>query len=213
MARKESKYNYIYKITCLKNEKYYIGMHSTNNLEDGYMGGGIRIKNSVKKHGKDAHRKEILEFFESRELLIEAEKKAITSDMITDVNCMNIMSGGTGGYISESHYQITSKIGGEIHANRMKNDLEYREKTITIATDNIRHAWNNGKFNNSKRFSGKQHSEETKQKMSESLKGMGIGETNSQYGTCWITRNNVNKKIKKEDLDSFIQDGWVKGRI
>ena len=71
MSRKGRKYHYIYKITCLKNNRYYIGMHSTDNLEDGYMGGGKRIKNSVKKHGKDAHRKEILEFFESRDLLSE----------------------------------------------------------------------------------------------------------------------------------------------
>ena len=48
--------------------------------------------------------------------------------------------------------------------------------------------------------------------MSESLKGKGIGKTNSQYGTCWVIKNGLSKKIKKEELDSFIQDGWVKGR-
>jgi hypothetical protein len=29
---------------------------------------------------------------------------------------------------------------------------------------------------------------------------------------CWITKDVINKKIKKEDLDSFIKEGWVKGR-
>ena len=65
---------------------------------------------------------------------------------------------------------------------------------------------------NHKTFECKKHSDETKKKMSESSKGMGAGENNSQYGTCWITKDGLNKKVKKEDLSSFILDGWVKGR-
>jgi hypothetical protein len=48
--------------------------------------------------------------------------------------------------------------------------------------------------------------------MSETSKGMGVGETNSQYGTCWITKEGINKKIKKEDLETYQLDGWLKGR-
>ena len=103
MARKERKYHYIYKITCLKNNRYYIGMHSTDNLEDGYFGGGKRIKNSVKKHGKDAHRKEILEFFENRESLRQREIQIINEDLLNDPLCMNLQPGGGGGFISEDH--------------------------------------------------------------------------------------------------------------
>jgi hypothetical protein len=54
--------------------------------------------------------------------------------------------------------------------------------------------------------------EETKKLMSESKKGIGKGDKNSQYGTCWITRDGENKKIKKQELDSFTQKGWEKGR-
>ena len=38
------------------------------------------------------------------------------------------------------------------------------------------------------------------------------GEKNSQYGTCWVMKDNENKKIKKEELDTYIQMGWIKGR-
>jgi hypothetical protein len=48
--------------------------------------------------------------------------------------------------------------------------------------------------------------------MSETSKGMGVGKENSQYGTCWITKNGTNKKIKKEEIDKWYKIGWVKGR-
>jgi len=45
-----------------------------------------------------------------------------------------------------------------------------------------------------------------------SKKGTGMGELNSQYGTCWIVKNGENKKINKELLDTYIIDGWIKGK-
>jgi hypothetical protein len=38
------------------------------------------------------------------------------------------------------------------------------------------------------------------------------GDKNSQYGTCWITNDQENKKIKKEELDKYVQLGYYKGR-
>jgi len=186
-------------------------MHSTNDLEDGYMGSGRRLRASISKHGDDNHTKEVLEFFGTRELLIEAEIEAITDDMITDKDCMNLMGGGTGGYISEQHYQLTSKLGGDKHAERMKNDKEYRNKTLSTLSDNSKKVHEEGKVK-LPTFSGLTHSDESKEKMSNKAKER-VGEKNSQFGTCWITKEgHGNKKIKKEVLDFYIEQNWEKGR-
>jgi len=65
---KGQKYHILYRTTCTVTENFYIGVHSTTNLEDGYMGSGIRLLNSVLKHGKENHTREILEFFDTREI-------------------------------------------------------------------------------------------------------------------------------------------------
>ena len=62
---------------------------------------------------------------------------------------------------------------------------------------------------------GKKHKLETIEKIKKTLKENGHqqGEKNSQYGTCWITKDGENKKIKKYELDFFENKGWKKGRI
>jgi len=35
----------------------------------------------------------------------------------------------------------------------------------------------------------------------------------SGQGTCWINKNGINKKIKRELLEGFLEEGWLKGRI
>lgn len=212
MARAEKKIHYLYKTTCLVTGRWYIGMHSTNNLNDGYMGSGKRLRRSIRKHGIENHTKEILEFFENRDLLLEGEKKTITEDMVLDNNCMNLMGGGKGGYVSEEHYQKTSKIGGKIHSDRMKNDKEYREKNLKLLAEYREKNINEGNMHIPS-FSGLTHSDNTKRILSKKKEGYGLGDKNTQYGTCWVTKEKINKKIKKEELELFISDGWVKGRV
>jgi hypothetical protein len=231
MARKQKMIHYLYKTTCLVTGRYYVGMHSTNNLDDGYMGSGKRLRYSIRKYGINNHKKEIIKFFETRELLIEAEKEAITPEMIIDNNCMNLKGGGEGGFSNEKHKEnfltygvkngrlacdkkLKEKHGdnflsviSKINWSKLKNDYDLMNDFIVkVKQGQIKSGFENGCF------FGKKHSDETKIKMSESSKGTGVGKTNSQYGTCWITKEKTNKKIKKEELNSYLEKGWVKGR-
>lgn len=210
MARKEKKYHYIYKITCNVTNRYYIGMHSTDNLDDGYFGSGKRLWFSINYHGKDNHTKEILEFLPNRLILKEREKEIVNKELITDVLCMNLKEGGEGGFTSEEHR--TKFIDG-----RNKTwTKEHRDKKVWLFKNDEKWAKNFGDIMRknglgNKSLTGKNHSEEAKEKISKSKKGTGSGKTNSQYGTCWITKNKENKKVKKEAVELYLNEGWIKG--
>ena len=71
------KYHYTYIITNLVNDKQYVGDHSTNNLEDGYMGSGKKLNEEKLKYGKENFKRKILEFFDTKEEAYHAQIKYI----------------------------------------------------------------------------------------------------------------------------------------
>jgi len=50
--------HYIYKTTNLITKKFYIGKHSSQNIEiDTYLGSGILLERAIKKYGKHNFKK------------------------------------------------------------------------------------------------------------------------------------------------------------
>ncbi len=215
MPRKQKTIHYLYKTTCLITGKYYIGMHSTANLEDGYMGSGKRLRYSLRKHGKENHVKEILEFFESRELLIEAEKQSITADMVVDRMCMNMMSGGTGGFVSEVIQLKRSIAGNKKHNENLKSDEIYRKNYSDKVSNGVKMAHQEGRLKgrDGGPLKGRKLSYEHKKKIGERSKIKQSGKLNSQYGTCWVTNEIENKKIKRDELQMWVDIGWKCGKF
>jgi hypothetical protein len=50
-------------------------------------------------------------------------------------------------------------------------------------------------------MSGRKHTPETKEKMS-----------NAHMGRNWVYKGMVTKSIPSEELDSYLKDGWLRGR-
>lgn len=94
---KRRKHHIIYKTTCLTTGKWYIGLHSTDDLNDGYMGSGSHLWKSIKRYGKHNHRTEILEHCPDRTSLIKREAEIVTQDLLQQEACMNLMLGGGAG--------------------------------------------------------------------------------------------------------------------
>ena len=156
MSRKAYIYHYLYKTTCKITGKFYVGMHSTSNLNDGYIGSGKLLWYSIKKHGKENHEKEILEFFSSRKDLGKREKEIVNEDFLNDPFCMNIQPGGEFRSIGFRHSEETKKKMSKIQKT-IQNDPTIKAKKIKALT-------------------GKKRTLEQRKKMSESLTGRKFSE-------------------------------------
>lgn len=95
-------YNIIYQITNKVNNKIYIGVHSTNDLNDGYMGSGRYIKEALKKYGKENFSREILYYCETPEEAYAKEEQLVNESFVSRQDTYNINIGGVNGFMSHS---------------------------------------------------------------------------------------------------------------
>lgn len=144
----------VYVTTNVQNGKFYIGKHSTVNLDDGYCGSGVWAKRAKKKNSKlitrtvffcdsdeDAYKKEY-------EVVIEA--KQLWPDL-----CMNISDGGVG---FSSSYPL--KRYGELAPMYGKKHTEEAKKKIANSYKKV--------WGDKSPMYGKNHSDDVRKKMSES---------------------------------------------
>ena len=207
------KYHYIYETICLITNKFYIGMHSTDNLQDGYCGSGKYLWNSLNKYGKDKHVTKILEFLPDRKSLKAREKEIINEELLDNQHCMNLAIGGEGGLVNEKHSKILSKAGNEKIAWLRKNNPEWARQESSRRTESNIKLHREGRLTNPT-FQGRSHTKSTKNKISKASSAHQKGIGNSQHGTCWVYNLELqrSKKIKKEELNTFLSQGWIKGR-
>lgn len=95
---KTYKYHYFYKITNIINSHFYYGVHNTNDLNDGYMGSGRRLRYAYKKYGIENFKKDIIQFFDSAEDAFDYESEVVTEELVKDINCYNMKLGGDYGW-------------------------------------------------------------------------------------------------------------------
>jgi hypothetical protein len=209
---KNKKYHFIYKTTNLLNNKFYIGMHSTSNLKDGYLGSGKYLRNSIKKYGKENFKIEILEYCDTRENLIAREKEIVNEGLLKNIFCMNLQLGGGGGFSGDLHKSnfLTASLRHRFPLPEYwytDNNKQRRSESLKMrhAEGRYKNVMHNG-------FKGKTHSEETIKRLKKSHEGKHKGDKNSQYGTCWINKNGMYKKIYKGVLNEYIFEGWAPGR-
>lgn len=116
-------YHFIYKTTCIINNKYYIGLHSTKNINDNYLGSGLILKQAIRNYGKENFKKEIIEYCNTREELKTREKEIITTEMLNDPMCYNIIEGGEA---NAGQYVWNSKHASEIKKRFSEMNTGYR---------------------------------------------------------------------------------------
>lgn len=92
----QKQFHFVYKTTCKTTGRFYIGLHSTDDINDSYLGSGKRLIRSVNKYGHDDHVREILKLYPSRIDASDGEKSFITEEMLNNPMCMNCGPGGLG---------------------------------------------------------------------------------------------------------------------
>lgn len=114
---------YLYEIKNLVNGKIYIGVHSTPELEDGYMGSGTVIRRAIRKYGVENFQKTILEFFSTKEKMYEREKEIITDEFLLREDVYNVRRGGNGGF---GKYHVDRAV--ETHKKKFsERQIKYNE--------------------------------------------------------------------------------------
>jgi hypothetical protein len=221
MTRTERrKYHYIYKTTCSVTDKFYIGMHSTDDLEDGYKGSGKRLWYSIRKHGKENHITEIVEFLSSRGKLKEREAELVNKELISENLCMNLQLGGGGGFenVPFEVQQVGRKKGAKNFLKRLTDDIVFAEKIrkIRVAGNKknfILGVYNGFKLAGKTSFKDKHHSNETKKLICKIHKENNHqkGEKNSQFGTMWISNLETFESLRV-NKDFEFELPWTKGR-
>lgn len=133
---------FFYKTTNLISGKIYYGVHSTKDLNDGYLGSGSAIKSAIKKYGKQNFSREILEQFSSKEEMYEYEKMFIDESVVMDKSTYNQTIGGRGGFSHIDNYGENNPMKDPKIASRCVESIRANggyetEKRISSRTNNL----------------------------------------------------------------------------
>ena len=185
------------------------------------MGSGKRLKSAIKKYGKENFHKEILYICADEKEMNLREKILVVPDTETNYN---LSKGGYGGFLYTNeiywtkdkrleHNRKYSPYGTKQHTEKLKNNGVYKKAGVASRKwfESLSKEDKKRLFSNSS-FLGRKHTKETKDKISKGAEKR-LGNKNGSFGTCWITNNLVNKKIKKDELDNWLELGYHKGRI
>jgi hypothetical protein len=165
---------FVYKTTNKANGRYYIGVHTTDNIDDGYLGSGKLLNQAIEKYGRDNFVREIVEYYDTVEQAYLAEAEMVD---VNDPLSYNLKNGGHGGWdhIKGDNWSVEARKSRsekmkEHHQNGVfeklttkgyKHTPEAREKISIAAKNRKTHASG---------FKGKTHSEEMKRLISERTK-------------------------------------------
>lgn len=214
------KYHFVYKTTHTSSGKYYIGVHSTDNLEDGYLGSGLIIKNSIAVYGSRAFTRTIIKHFSTREDAFLEESLLVTKELIdSDVFCLNLKPGGFGGWgpTSQKHKETTLAAGRKTQKWLRENDPEWVAKNFQARSESVSSSYKVGTrtprgWSKEDRICAQSEESRARRIKTFSVIGHAKGEKNSQFGTCWVSDSKETKKIPLSLLDDYISLGYRRGR-
>ena len=166
----------MYEIKNLINNKIYVGVHKTLNLNDGYMGSGKVILRAIKKHGIENFTKTILETFDNAETMFSKEIEIVSDEFLARPDVYNLRRGGSGGF----DFINKAGLNWSVEKNRSISPFN-KEKW---KTQQVNEGWRErggakqGGWNKGLPSLFNAHSDKSKKKISDSRQGKGIANQN-----------------------------------
>ena len=153
----------VYKIINTLNNKEYIGVHGTYDINDNYMGSGkyLKLAMALENEGKGSvFTKTIISQHSSKEDAYADEARLVTQEYVEREDTYNIQLGGEGGWSTESR-----------EASKTEEALEKRSKSCKKAVEEGRLRTLTPKQRrmgiDAKGMLNKKHTEETRKQISE----------------------------------------------
>ena len=237
MPRKAKKYHIVYKTTCKISGRFYVGMHSTDIIDDGYLGSGRRLKYSIDKHGKEEHIREILAYCDDRKSLAKKEAEIIDERFLKHPMCMNLIEGGEGGdtYTKENRHQriearknwykklteeekieLSEKVSSGVNKHIKANPDKIVERNKKIAKIRVLNGYSHSDKTRKKiGDANKNRSQEINDKISKTLTGRkNLDHSKRMTGRKWMTSPDKKESAltKEENINSYLNKGWNYGR-
>ena len=136
----DGRYHYLYKTTNKLNNMIYVGIHSTLNLNDNYLGSGKALTADINEYGQENFEKEILSFYNNRMEVAKAEFNVVNENFVNDPMTYNLTIGGEvqDRWKDNSYIEYISEMSRKTAKEQWANP-EIREKMIkSINTEEAR---------------------------------------------------------------------------
>lgn len=191
-------WNYFYGI----NPWRYIGSDQHNKRD--YYGSNKELLEDLKIIGKEFFEKRIIAKFDVTLNLSNIELREIESIIQKSLNCAKDET-----YYNRSNAALKGYVKFELSEEKKK---QFAFKMSKIKRYEISEKKKLGIKHEP--FKGKKHSDEYKKLIGKINSINQTGSKNSQYGTCWIYKEETleSRKINRNDIDLYIQNGWKNGR-
>lgn len=192
----ENPYGFIYITTNMVNGRRYLGKKKIDDDDDWktYLGSGTILRRAIEKYKPEKFSRNIVCFCNSSEELNETEYElSVFLNVVESKNWYNLQYGGAGGsegriVSDETRRKISEASRGRQHTEEFKIKMKERftgENNPMFGKcktpEQVEHMREVMSGENNPNY-GKPRSDETKAKISNSLKGRYIGENNPNYG-------------------------------
>jgi hypothetical protein len=223
----------LYKKTHRQTGLKYLGKTVRDPYE--YQGSGKWWTNHINKHGYDVETEILFESTDPEEIKKWGEYYSKLWNVVESKEWANLkVEQGDGGWdhmkrkITSEEYARRGRIGrvaqdeyfiknyGSIAKGRLATSAKGKAKRIETFKKNY-HSSPERQEQLRKQLKLAREltlTPESRQKKAETYQknGHSQGERNSQFGTCWVYNEHGNKKIKKTELDTYLQQGYTRGR-